>query len=128
MPNWAQTPPLGTVAAIAGDIPVALWNAESVTAPQTSQAAALVNAQGVIGQVTSFGADLKFDGAPGTFEVDVEAAPDNVDGDFYAIDKITTVNTNNAWHSDYSGVSAKLVRFRLVSLANSVKTTAKITR
>lgn len=124
MPVWMSSIP--ALVSCPGDLSVLLFNKESITAGNPSQAAALLNAQGAIGEVVGFGFDLLFDGAPGTFEVDVEVSQDNTN--WYALDKITAVNSNSYWHSDYSGVYVKFVRANVITLTNSVKTTARITR
>ena len=134
MPVWASLG-IPALAATPGDTPVLLFNNETRTAGDKSQAAALVNAQGVIGMVVGFGVDIIFSADPGAFEVLVEisndypAVPVAYNSPWVTLDTITTVNgTYFFWHSDYSGVYAKFVRFNIVSLTNSVKITGRITR
>lgn len=124
MPIWMSSIPC--LVSCPGDLSVILFNNETIAAGNPSQAAALLNAQGAIGEVVGFAVDLLFSGAPGTFEVDVEVSQDNAN--WYALDKITTANSNSYWHSDYSGVYVKFVRANIIALANSVKTTVRITR
>ena len=129
-PAWLMTPPVPTIACIGGDLPCVLFNSEVVVVNEASQAAALVNAQGVIGEIISFGATIKFSGAPGAFQINVQVADSNAsDGNYITIDQITAVDpVNFNYRADYSGVNAKLVRFKVVALANSVTLYAAITR
>lgn len=130
MPAWLQTPPVPTLASIGGDLPVTLFNNEAVVVNEASQATALVNAQGVIGEVISFGTYIQFSGAPGTFTVLVQVANSNsADGNYITIDTISAVDpVNFNARSDYASVNAKLVRFKVGSLQNSVTLFAQIVR
>lgn len=130
MPAWLSTPPVPTLAAVGGDLPVVLFNDETVIANEASQAAALVNAQSVIGEVISFGIYLQWDSDPGAFQVNVQVADQNFDNQFYTIDQITVVDpVNFNYHADYAGVNAKLTRFKVIALGNAgVKLTAQVTR
>lgn len=79
---------------------------------------------------TPFGVDLKFSGAPGAFEVDVQVAAQDSDTNYQTITNgnITTVDaTNNTAHLDATLTTAKYARLLLRSRTNAVSITATIT-
>lgn len=107
------------------------WSAETPT-PGTggnaaSQQFALVTNPGKSG--TPFSVDGKFSGAPGAFEVDVQLAGTDADGNYQTCSNcnITTVDaTNFTFHLDAVNVNARFVRLLMRSRTNAVSITATI--
>ena len=123
MPVYGSQNPI----ALSSGTVVNVWNAETPTpgngTTAASQQVALTPGRG-------FAADLKFSGAPGTFEVDVQAAAGDADTNYQTVanGNITTVDsTNNTAHFDGSLVVARFVRLLMRSRGNAVSVTATIT-
>lgn len=120
-----QNPP----AVIGGGGAAAFWTAETPT-PGTggnsaSQQFALVTNPGKSG--TPFSVDGKFSGAPGAFEVDVQLAATDADGNYQTCSNcnITTVDaTNFTFHLDAVNVNARFVRLLMRTRTNAVSITA----
>jgi hypothetical protein len=115
-----------------GGVPVRVWSAETPTPGNGTTAAS----QQIMLQVqptkagTPFSVDGQFSGAPGSFEVDVQVAAIDSDTNYQTCSNcnITTVDsTNNTFHLDASGVTAKYVRLLMRSRGNSVSITATVT-
>ena len=113
-----------------GDV-VTVWNAETPTAgaggASASQQVAMVFRTGRPN--TPAAIDAKFSGAPGAFEVDVQAAAIDADTNYQTVanGNITAVDsTNNTFHFDYNG-TAKFLRLLMRSRTNAVSMTATIT-
>ncbi len=132
MPVYASTVVLGAVTAIYRGDQFILWNAETPT-PGTGLAAASVEvalAVSPTGGARPFAIDGIFSGAPGVFEIDVQAAATDLDSNYQTVQNgaITSVDaTNNTFHFDAPTVTAKFVRLLMRSRANSVTITARIT-
>jgi hypothetical protein len=77
-----------------------------------------------------FGAavQVQFSGAPGSFEVDIEGAEDDVDAMYVKLVGITTVNASNVGRGAVTTEYPKFCRVKVVSLTNDVLITAIITR
>ena len=124
----AQNPPpsLGT-----GN-PVTVWINETPTPGNGTTAASQQLSLNSTSQKanTPFSVDLKFSGAPGTSEVDVQVAAQDTDTAYQTCNgcNITTFDsTNNTAHLDAWAVNAKFVRLLMRTRGNSVSVTATIT-
>lgn len=111
---------------------VNVWNAETPTpgsgGNSASQQVALASTP--LRSGTPFSVDGKFSGAPGAFEVDVQVAATDGDGNYQTCSNcnITTVDsTNQTFHLDAVLVNAKFVRLLMRSRTNSVSITATVT-
>ncbi len=111
---------------------VTVWSAETPTPGNgtisASQQVALQIKNAKAG--APFSVDLKFSGAPGASEVDVQVASTDADGNYQTISNgnITTFDSvNNTAHLDATLVTAKFVRLLMRSRTNSVTITATIT-
>ncbi len=71
---------------------------------------------------------VQFSGAPGTFEVDVEGAEDDVDTMYVKLQAITTVNAGNTGRAAACSEYPKFCRFKVVTLTNDVTITGIVTR
>jgi hypothetical protein len=109
-----------------------VWAAETPT-PGTGGAAA---SQQVALQVqpgkngTPFSVDIKFSGAPGTTEIDVEVAASDVEGNYTTCSGCiinTFDTTTNTAHLDAWGVNTRFVRLLMRARGNSVTVTATVT-
>src|SRR5262249_7527839 len=79
---------------------------------------------------TPFSVDIKFSGAPGTTEIDVQVAEVDTDTSYQTISNgnITTFDsTNNTAHLDAPWVTARFVRLLMRARGNSVSVVASIT-
>jgi hypothetical protein len=131
MPAYLATPP--PPYSVGPGESVQVWNAESpVIAPSAtaaSQQVALVRVPGENG--TSFAVDGYFSAAPGAFEIDVQAAVNDIDAQYQTVagGNITTVDaTNQTFHFAGNAENAKFARLLMRTRTNSVKVTAQITR
>jgi len=113
---------------------VKVWTAESPT-PGTGAAAASSAVLLAPGQnpqgVTPFHAVGYFSGAPGTFEIDVQGADEDVSARYQTFNgcAISTVDaTNFTFRCDAVSVSSKYVRLLLRARGNAVSVTAWIGR
>ncbi len=77
-----------------------------------------------------FGAavQIQFSGAPGTFEIDVEGAEDDVDAMYVSIVTIVAVNASNVGRASVGSTYPKFIRVRVVTLTNDVLSTVIVTR
>jgi hypothetical protein len=77
-----------------------------------------------------FGAAIQvlFSGAPGAFEIDVEASEDDQDATYISIVTIVAVNALNAGRASVGFTYPKFIRARVVTLTNDVLTTLLVTR
>jgi len=76
-----------------------------------------------------FAVELSFNGAPGTFEVDIQGSETDTDGSYCLLGTaITAVNSSN--YARFEGVSfyPRFVRAFVKTLGNDVTVTAIITR
>lgn len=112
---------------------VEVWSAEQPPAgaggPSASQQVALVRVPGENG--TSFSVDGFFDGDPGTFEVDIQAAVNDIDTQYQTIGSgnITTVDVVNfTFHFAANAENARFVRLLMRAIENAVNVTAAIKR
>lgn len=76
--------------------------------------------------------ELRFSGAPGAFNIQIQEADTDADG-FYvtpsnAAYTVTAVNANNVARVDLSPTGGKFLRILLSSRTNAVNLTAKVTR
>lgn len=79
---------------------------------------------------TPFSVDIKFSGAPGTSEIDVQVAAQDSDTNYQTCNgcNITTFDsTNFTAHLDGWAVNAKFVRLLMRTRGNSVTVTATVT-
>jgi hypothetical protein len=136
MPPYIPTPP--PPYSIGPGDSVQVWNAESPAAgagplagglSSASQQVALVRVPGENG--TSFSVDGYFSAAPGAFEVDVQAAVNDVDSQYQTVasGNLTTVDAvNQTFHFAGNAENARFVRLLLRTLTNAVNVTASIKR
>ena len=114
-----------------------VWNAETPTPGNGTTAASTqvffwpIGPLPVGGASSAFSVSGHFSGAPGAFEVDVQAAELDNDTDYQTISggNITTVDAvNNTFHLDAWGVTTRYVRLLMRSRTNSVSITARVSR
>lgn len=70
----------------------------------------------------------EFSGAPGTFEIDIEASEDDRDASYVSIVTIVAVNANNVGRAAIGFTWPKFIRAKVVTLTNDVRTTLLVTR
>lgn len=109
-----------------------VWSAETPT-PGTGGASASQQVSLVPSPdgLTPFSIDGKFSGAPGAFEVDVQVASTDADGNYQTCSgcNVTAVDaTNNTFHLDATLVHAVFVRLLMRTRTNSVSITAAVSR
>lgn len=71
---------------------------------------------------------LKFSGNPGVFEVDIQVADTDSDGDYITIASLASVGSTFVARYDMTNLWPKFVRGNVVALANAVNTTLLVTR
>ncbi len=71
---------------------------------------------------------VEFSGAPGVFEIDVEASEDDRDVSYISIVTIVAVNANNVGRAAIGFTWPKFIRAKVVALTNDVLTTVIVTR
>jgi hypothetical protein len=71
---------------------------------------------------------VNFSGPPGVFEIDIEAAEQDIDAAYVSIVTIVAVNSSNFGRAAIGFTWPKYVRGRVVTLTNDVSTTLLITR
>ncbi len=104
-----------------------LWQVQRAVAGQASVAVELER------QKSSFypwGAAIQanFGGAPGTFEIDVEAAEQDIDAAYVSIVTIVAVNSSNYGRAAIGFTWPKYIRAKLITLTNDVPVTVLVTR
>jgi hypothetical protein len=131
MPAYVPTPP--PPYSIGPGESVQVWNAETPAAgaggASASQQVALVRVPGENG--TSFSVDGYFSGAPGTFEIDVQAAANDIDAQYQTVasGNLTTVDAvNQTFHFAANAENARFVRLLMRTRTNAVNVTATIKR
>ncbi len=104
-----------------------LWQNMRVLAGQASVAVQLSRMPGTS---YPFGAafQVAFSGAPGTFEVEIQGAEDDVDTNYVTINTITAVNSGNVGRASISCTYPKFVRLNMKTLTNDVNVTGIVTR
>ena len=106
-----------------------VWNAESPTTGQSSQAIAISPPR--FGENTRFiSAEIKFSGAPGAFDYRIQVADTDVDAAYVDVPSLTltAVNSGNYGRME-AQVTAKYARLNAhTQTANSVTVTASINR
>jgi hypothetical protein len=70
----------------------------------------------------------EFSGAPGAFEIDVEASEDDRDVSYVSIVTIVAVNANNVGRAAIGFTWPKFIRAKVITLTNDVLTTVLVTR
>lgn len=110
---------------------VKVFNAESLTTGESSQALALSPSR--FGENTKYiSVELVFSGAPGTFTIDVQEADTDADGNYAKVGtSITTVTSPSTVTAilDNIQISARFVRLHVTAApSNSVTAIATITR
>ena len=127
--NPLSNPPnASNVMAVQPGQSVKVWSAETPNLLSASQQVAPGNQDG---RPLGFSVDGFFSGAPGTFEVDVQASADDVDAHYQTVanGNITTVDaTNQTFHFDGTTVLARFVRLMMRARANAVTVTASISQ
>lgn len=102
------------------------WNNETPGVGAASQEAAIaVVANGAI--ANSLSVEIVFGAAPGVFEVDLETSDTDVDSDFVKLASIAAVTANNVARLEQTPAAANFARLHIISLANAVSVTAKVT-
>ena len=131
MPAYIPTPP--PPYSIGPGEFVQVWLNETpvagVSNPAASQQVALVRVPGDF--LTAFAVDAQFSAAPGVFEVDVQAANEDIDSHYQTVSggNITTVDaTNNTFHFSANAENARFVRLLMRSRTNAVSISATIKR
>lgn len=71
---------------------------------------------------------LKFSGAPGVFEVDIQASETGADVDFVTVAQLQAVNGNSVTRYDMTNLWPKFVRGHVTTLTNPVNITLLVTR
>ena len=106
-----------------------VWNAETPApgvnaAAASAQVALVANPTGSARSITVAGS---FSGAPGAFEIDIQAADVDADASYVTIagGAITAVNANNSFYWE-GEIAARFVRLQMPSRANGVSVTATI--
>jgi hypothetical protein len=104
-----------------------LWQNQRVLATQASVAVELERQKS---NHYPWGAALQvnFSGPPGVFEIDIEAAEQDIDAAYVSIVTIVAVNSSNFGRAAIGFTWPKYVRGRVVTLTNDVSTTLLITR
>lgn len=105
------------------------WQAESPVAGTASVAYQLQRVQGN-SYPWGCAVEVTFSGAPGTFEVDVQAAETDTDASYISVATITAVNASNVGRADLTPAIffGKFVRLFHKTFPNAVTTTALVTR
>lgn len=91
----------------------------------SSRPVALNPAQPGFNGISAF---IKFSGAPGTFQIDLQEAEIDADVNYVTIGSVNAVNANNACRMDAPNVNARFARLNVVSLGNAVSALATIGR
>lgn len=104
-----------------------LFNNETVSAGSASVA---VQLERISHSSYPFGASfqVKFSGAPGVFEVDIQAADTDADGDYVTVASIAAVGSSNVTRYDMTNLWPKFVRALVKTLGNAVNVTVLVTR
>lgn len=105
-----------------------LWNVETVPVGGASIAFQLRRIEGMS---YPFGAsfELRFGGAPGVFEVDIQTADTDTDSSYVTINVINSgLNSSNVGRLELVFFYAKFVRAKVIALANVVPVTVLVTR
>jgi len=105
---------------------VTVWAAEAIATDGKSERVA-VSPSPVAG-VRSLSIDGFFSGAPGAFQINLEAAENDVDANYVGVAGgiITTVDANQHYHLDAPEWTARFARLKMVSVTNAVNSTATI--
>jgi len=105
---------------------VTVWAAEAITTGGKSERVAV--SPSPIAGVRSLSIDGFFSGAPGAFQINVEAAETDVDANFVGVAGgiITVVDANQHYHLDAPEWTARFARLKMVTIANAVNSTATI--
>lgn len=106
------------------------YNGETIPAAEASVAYQLQRVQGN-SYPWGFAVEVTFGGAPGTFEIDIEAAETDIDASYISIAKINAVNSSNVGRADITSATpfyGKYIRLLHKTFPNSVTTTALVTR
>jgi len=138
MPAYVQSSASNPITGIRrGDLPVAVWSAESLVSGEFSQALALAiadaynTAGGQYVRVT-----LVFSAAPGAFTIQIQTADQDVPANYTnepfggaTPGQITTVGANNSVSISLEPIVARFIRLYCVTQpANAVTCTATIMR
>jgi hypothetical protein len=107
--------------------PIALFNAETVTAGTASQQVCLPRNEGNHPKLVSLAIDFASD--PGTFQLDVQTADEDAAANYVTTESITSgLNSSYNTRIELSDAIASWLRVVLVSSTNSVALTVKATR
>lgn len=110
------------------------WNGETVTAATLSAAVQLERLPGPLFYPWGFSVEIWFSGNPGSFEIDVMGANNDVAANYLPLGSITTASgstVTGAFVARYdmaSNLWPKYVALYLKTLTNSVQVTAQGTR
>lgn len=104
-----------------------LWENQHVIAGQSSIAIQLERQKAAY---YPWGAAIQalFGGAPGTFEIDIEASEDDQPATYVSIVTIVAVNTNNCGRAAIGFTWPKFIRATVITLTNDVPVTVLVTR
>lgn len=104
-----------------------LFNNETVAAGRASVA---VQLERISHSSYPFAASfqIKFSATPGVFEVDIQVADTDADGDYVTVAQLSSVTTGLTARYDMTTLWPKFVRVFVTTLTNSVNTTALVSR
>jgi hypothetical protein len=115
-------------------IPISEMNVvgETPTPPQASIACCMGPVAGINGPQPAISVEIRFSGAPGAFNVQVQEADTDADA-FYITPSnlaytMTVVTAQNIARADLTTGAGKFIRILLSSRTNAVSMTAKVTR
>lgn len=104
-----------------------VWSAEAAVSGDRSQCIALGRVYG-FPEPTTVALEIKFSGAPGTLQIDMQDADTDTDNAYQniATGQITAVDANNYARVEFQ-VRAQFVRVKATTITNAVNLTAKVT-
>jgi hypothetical protein len=103
------------------------WNNEAVSAGTLSIGWQIRRTLGAF-YPWGFAVEVQFSGNPGTFELDIVEAETDVKGNYIKAGSISSVNSSFVGRFETVTLFPKYVAALLLTLQNSVNTTAKVTR
>lgn len=103
---------------------LAIFNAESVTAPVAGKAIAIGRPYNSGGPPV-VGMEVLFGGAPGTFQVDLQEADTDVDAAYQSVGSVIAVNAGQYARFD-AQITGQFARPKVISLQNAVTVTIRL--
>jgi hypothetical protein len=125
MPGYAGT---GKATLLRENQQVYLWQNERVTVGELSIAFELARVNRSF-YPWGLSAEVSFSGNPGTFEIDIMGANDDLAANFISLGQVTTVNSTFVGRWDMTpGAWPKFIAGFVKTLTNTVNTTLQVTR